>query len=295
MYYFIINPVARHGRCMRIAPRVLAMLDARGIPYAAAYTQAPGHATALAAEAAAAGYANIVVVGGDGTIYEAVQGVSAYNVRLGFIPAGTGNDFVKSLGIPVHPERALEALLAAQPHPVRVGLCNGRVFLNIASLGFDAAVVAWTARFKKRLSGMFAYLCGVIAAVFTYRSMQVTMRIDGREQSQKVLLMAIANGQYYGGGMRVAPEASVQDEYLDICIVRSVPNIVIPFLLPLFITGRHLRFKKLVRYVRCRSFEIRAPGRALNVDGELIHFEADVHCKIAPRSLCVLAPEGQLQ
>ena len=152
MIYAICNPTAGNGRAKKIAGQVLAWLKERGIPCQLQYTQAPGHATTLAAEARKAQAETVLAIGGDGTATEVARGLLGGSSALGIIPAGTGNDFVKAIGIPKNPREALDYVLSHPPRKTDVGECNGRMFLNVIGAGFDVSVLEYAGRSYQILS-----------------------------------------------------------------------------------------------------------------------------------------------
>lgn len=268
MIQVIVNPIAGQGRARLLASRVMSALCSHGLEAQCAFTQCKGEATRLARAAVAQGLEAIVAVGGDGTLFEVVNGMIEQALPLYLVPCGTGNDFARALGLSKDPLAALESQLSGHAQPVDLCLINDAAFLNVSGTGFDVEVLRQTERFKQRLRGLLPYLLGVFAALRRYQPIEVDVELDGQRTRRRLTILAVANGQYIGGGMRVAPFASPTDGLFDVMMVDAVPRWKIALLLPLFVTGRFTRLS-IVTCARCRSLTLSAPHMTLNLDGEL--------------------------
>ena len=269
MYTFIVNPAAGSGRAQKAVPMIEAEMRARGLDCQVMLTQRPGHATELACQAAKeAGCQSVVAVGGDGTAYEVACGLVDSGVPMGIIPVGTGNDFIKTVGIPKDARQALAFLLTHQARPVDVGRLNDRMFLNVSGTGFDVQVLECMEDAKRLFRGILPYLIGIIRAIFRYQAVHVIWTVDGVTQEQDVLLCAVANGRYIGGGIPICPVADPDDGQLDLIVVENKPRWMIPFYLPGLLMGKVLGFS-FTAHRRCESVTMRSPGMHLNIDGEV--------------------------
>lgn len=269
LYAFIVNPAAGSGRARKALPAIEAEMRRRGVGCRVLLTEYPGHATELAKAAAMeAGCEGVIAVGGDGTAYEVACGLLDSAVPMGIIPVGTGNDFIKTIGTPRSMQQALEFILTHPARPVDVGQLNDRLFLNVSGTGFDVAVLECMEDAKKVVRGIWPYLIGVIRAIFRYRPVHVSWTVDGEAGEQDVLLCAVANGRYIGGGIPICLEAAPDDGLLDLVLVENKPRWMIPFYLPGLLMGRVLRFP-FTKHQRCREVTMSSPGMHLNVDGEV--------------------------
>lgn len=276
MMTFVVNPIAGNGYALKVESMLREALESRGIAFEMAHTQSPGHATELAREAAGrAGCEAVVAVGGDGTAYEVACGLMNTGVPLGIIPAGTGNDFIKTAGTPRKPLAALERILNGSPRPVDLCSLNDRLFLNVCGTGFDVTVLDHTLAAKRYVRGIAPYLIGLVRAIFHYRPVHVSLAVDGEEREADVLLCSVANGRYIGGGIPVCPAARIDDGKLDLVLADIVPRWKIPFYLPGLMMGRILRFG-ITHHQLCERVEIRSPGMRLNVDGEIFPMDRAV-------------------
>lgn len=294
MLMMIVNPTAGSGRPVAAAEGVCRLLDEYAIPWRLEKTRFAGHATELARQAAVNGYDGIVGVGGDGTLSEIVNGLTQRPLPLYLVPCGTGNDFARFLKLPSDPVEAMRAQLnSSKGGALDIGLVNGKAFLNVAGTGFDVEVLRQTARFKRLGRGLVPYLLGVCAALRHFKPLEAELTLeDGSTIRESLTIIAFANGQYIGGGMRVAPRADPADGMLDVVSVRRVPRFLIALLLPTFITGSFIRLPvSTVR--RCRHIVLRSQGMTLQLDGELHDMDcADI--RLLPGHLPVSLPNAAL-
>ncbi len=288
MYHLIVNPTAGNGRTRKVLTEVEAELKRRGLAYRITLTERPGHATEIAREAADGGEARLIVLGGDGTFNEAANGIAGTDSVLYFVSCGTGNDFVKALGLPKDPVEALRIQLSSPPRSIDCGRVNDRVFLNVAGTGFDIEVLRQTERFRDRFKGLTAYLLGLVAALKRFRPIEATITAQGRAFRQKITIIEVANGRYIGGGMLVAPKAELSDGLFDVCYVDAVNRKQIVRLLPLFVTGKFLSLP-IAHAMRVDQIEIAAPGMTIDMDGELIPME-HARFSILPGALRIACP-----
>ncbi len=284
---FIINPVAGGGRAKNLTSLIAEKMLANSIEFEIIETTKPKEATKIV-EAATN---NIVIaVGGDGTVNEVAKGlINRGSGILGIIPGGTGNDMCKSLGLSMDPNRAIETVINRKTKEMDIGLANGQCFLNIASVGFDAEVVKNTEKIKMKIKGKVAYILGVLVTLFNYKMKQTTIEIDNELFNKRMLLMAVGNGQYYGGGMKILPHAKIDDGYLDLCLVKDISNIKLLFLFPSIFKGNHLKHTKYVEIYKAKNIRIKTLGDVyLNLDGDLIHSEKEVHFQLSEKKLKII-------
>lgn len=273
MNLFIVNPAAGKGRTHDIVPEIEALMEKHSLPYRIETTNAPGHATEIARDYIKSNKdLRIYAVGGDGTLNEVLQGVVGSEACLGAVPTGTGNDFIKTFCMVKDPLKLLPFLIHSEPVPVDVCKMNDRYYLNIASVGFDADVVATTQYLKHLplMKGKIAYIGGILLALIRKRNIQATFYIDDEKIEMKSLLLsAFANGRYYGGGMIPAPDAIPDDGLLDVCLIRGMSRLRIFRFFPRFIRGVHTQMED-VTITRCRNLRMESPAPVhINADGEL--------------------------
>ncbi len=274
MLTFIVNPVAGNGYALKIEQLLREELTRRKVECTFLHTDTPGHATQLARETAQIpGCTGVVSVGGDGTSFEVACGLMNTGIPLGIIPAGTGNDFIKTVNLPKKPLEALDFILTHEARPVDVGGLNDRLFLNVCGTGFDVTVLDYTLAAKKYCRGLLPYLVGLIRGIAHYKPVHVRFTADGHTEEREVLICSVANGRFFGGGIAICPDASADDGLLDLIVVEHKPRWMLPFLVPSLLMGRILKFS-FTTHRRCKTVEIVSPGMRLNADGEIQNLDA---------------------
>jgi len=279
----IVNPQSRHGATGRQWRAIEDKLrDALGA-VAVEHTAAARDAERIARAAVGAGVERIVVAGGDGTVSEVVTGVLGAGlgeyVELGLLPLGTGGDLARSLGVPGSIDEAIEALTSRGTRRVDAGRVTFRgrdekeassYFLNVASFGVSGLVDELVTRVPQRFGGTVAFALASIRAIVQYRFGEVSIRIDGELVYEGPVAMAAAgNGRYFGGGMRVAPEAQLDDGLLDFVLVRAMSKPRLLWNFPTLYAGTHIEHAVASAY-RGRRIEVEGvPGEIwLDIDGE---------------------------
>jgi len=278
----IVNPVAGASSTRRKWPRLSRLLSRVGLLFDYEYTEGVGHATELARGAVGDGYRYLVAVGGDGTVNEVANGIlgseTADNVALGVISTGTGSDFARSAGIPRHYESACSSLTGSRRLKIDIGVVeyrsggqvSRRFFVNNAGVGFDAAVSEATGRLPKYFGGTIPYLAGLMRTLFSYRNKSVVLSVGDRTEKARVLSVVVANGGYFGGGMHVAPEASINDSLLDVVVIGDIGKFDLLKSLPMVYKGTHGRHPK-VSMEKATRVSVESSERVLvHADGELL-------------------------
>lgn len=244
----------------------------------------------LAAEAVKNGLERVVAVGGDGTLDAVADELAGSETIMGAIPAGTGNDFCKTTGIPLRPEAALEVALGASAHDVDLGLApGGRHFLNVAGVGFDADVATLAGGYPTGLGGTLPYLLGALTTILRFRPVEISVEVDGQRYDGPITLAAIANGPQYGGGMRIAPTARRDDGLFDVYVAEALTRAQLLALLPQVYTGAHAKHPA-IHLLRGENVRItpRGPIHA-HVDGDVID-PGGLTFRVRPGALRVALP-----
>jgi YegS/Rv2252/BmrU family lipid kinase len=280
MWAVIVNPISANGSTGKRWPRTSRILRDLLPPFQAKLTAGPGHARSLAFQAVEEGAEVILVHGGDGTLNEVVNGYLSHpkheRTALALLPHGTGSDFAKTLELPRDPERAATQLLSGHEKRLDVGLAtfpgppqgaNQRYFVNIADIGFGGELVQYVNSRSKRLGGKLSFLRGLLVTLRHYRNKNLRISLeDGETMHVVASSVIVANGQYFGGGMWVAPRASLTDGYLDIVVVGDVTRREVIANLSRLYRGT------LAEHPKVQTF----PARQLDVaSGETTHVEMD--------------------
>ena len=278
----IVNPVAGAYSTRRKWPIISKLLKRIGLSFDFQYTEGVGHAIELARAAASDGYRYLVAVGGDGTVNEVANGIlhstGATRTSLGIVSTGTGSDFARSVGIPRDYHTACSTLTSSRRLSIDVGVVEyqskgqtlRRFFVNAAGVGFDAEVVETTERLPKYFSGTIPYLLGLARTLFGYKNKSVMLRHGSKAETTRILSVVVANGCYFGGGMRVAPQAELCDSLLDVIIIGDVGKFELLKTLPRVYKGTHITHPK-VRMEKTPHITIESSERVLvHADGELL-------------------------
>lgn len=273
-YRFIVNPIAGRGDAQRKWSRIKEVAERLKMDFDTVFTSGPGEGVCLAREGVAAGFDALVAVGGDGTVNEVVRGIiesgGKGKTTLGIIPCGTGNDLVRTLNIPLEIEESVQVLKNGHIEHLDLGRVNGKYYMNVVGIGFDATVADEINMNVRRLKGTMAYLYAVLKTLFTYKSPKMTVQIDDTVLEGQYFLVAIANGKYYGGGMQIAPNAWPADGVFDICVVENVKRMEVVKMLPKIFKGEHLGHPA-VKVYRGRKVMVESMERVLvQADGELM-------------------------
>ena len=270
----VVNPCAGGGRSMKLLPDVEAALRSAGHDLLVTPTRSLAHADDLVAEAHADDRV-AVAMGGDGLVGRVAGAVAATGGVLGVLPGGRGNDFCRAVGLPNDPAAAAALLTSAQERPVDLGVvssADGDVpFLGIASIGFDSDCQERVLRTRVPL-GSLVYLYGALATVASWKHARFDCVVDGEPMSFTGWTVAVSNSGRYGGGMRLAPDASVEDGLLD--VVTSSATSRLRFLrgLPKVFKGTHIdeptvdvRPATVVELAADRPFRVFADGDPVGV------------------------------
>lgn len=272
-YIFIVNPESAKGNAMKIIGNIEKVCKQEHIEYEVCYTLAQGDATRLAQS-----YKDdeniIYAVGGDGTLSEVLNGVIGTKNKIGIIPAGSGNDFyrtVKELG-----KTEIES---------DVGVVNGKYFLNIACVGIDAEVANNVPLMKKKnVKVKNLYTASILYTFTHFKFKQIHFKSQEKDEKGNFTILSICNGRYYGGGYNISPKASLEDNYFDVCYINKLrlPSIIN---LLLKLKKGKLEQDKRTNHFKTNNITVTSeePIR-FNVDGETIE-NTKFEIKIIPKAI----------
>jgi len=289
-FILITNPISGKGKAAAVAKQALQRLTAEGYTGQAELTTQSGDAKRIAREAIENGSHWIIACGGDGTIHEVVNAIAEQpDVVLGILPCGKGNDFAEALKIPTKPIEAIEVLWAGTTRQVDLGKIGDHYFDTIVTCGYDAEVSRRVTEEGTPFSGTAAYVYTAITTLFRYRSPIVRLKGDFGSYEGEILLTATGITSSYGGGMKIVPEAIIDDGLFDVCFIEPVPRRTVLRLLFTLFWGGHTGHPA-VQMHRTKSLTIETdPPILLYADGERICY-TPATVEIVERGLTVIAP-----
>lgn len=284
-HVFIINPISGDGSYRQLLSW---LMKQENLDYEIKYTEYIGHAKALAHEAGQD--AIVYAVGGDGTAHEVLNGLHKDAV-MGVIPTGTGNDFYKMIGDKSKLIEMIEqTVLHGVVRKIDVGKMNGDLFLNCTNVGIDADINMRANKMRyKFISRKFVYLIAALIEVFSIKPYPFEIKKDDDFEPTAIALLSVMNGKYYGNGFKSAPDASLDDGYLDLCHVAPVTFLRALSLLPKYMKGNHLGLPE-VTYEKIKKLEIRSEQTlVVGCDGEVLKTNS-IEIEVLPKYLNLRVP-----
>ncbi|UJA20881.1 diacylglycerol kinase family lipid kinase [Thermoleophilia bacterium SCSIO 60948] len=288
----LCNPAAARGGSARSVEAIGDALRARGLETRIELTESGDHAAALAREATAAGE-ELIAFGGDGILRIAAHAARATGGIVGFLPGGRGNDFARVLGLPEDPIAACEVLVEGSAEPIDVGDVDGETFLGIASIGFDSEANRIANEAPKFL-GSQVYTYAALRALATWRPACFDLELDGEPRSFTGYTAAVANSGRYGGGMRMAPDARLDDGVLDVVQIADASKLRFIREIGKVFSGDHVHLDNVsvagarsVRLAADRAFDVYADGDRIGRTPALV--------RAVPSAIRFLMPAGALE
>jgi diacylglycerol kinase (ATP) len=296
----IVNPAAGADAALAHLHSISSRLRATFGSLDIVITAGEGDAAALATAATEDGYERLFVAGGDGTLNEAINGVARVprgldTVTFGVIPLGTGNDFAHALGIPENVEDALDAVAAGTPTALDAALLNDVYFVNVSAGGYIADVSDAVTPRMKTLTGKLAYLIGGAQVLLDYDAVVARIDIRGPGGSDNTSLalrlntFAVCNSRFIGGGQLIAPEARMDDGWLDVCLIEEMSTMDFVGILKHVAGGTHVDDER-VRYFRAKELTLTFDRTiSVNTDGQVREAEVCSY-RVLPGAVKVLMP-----
>lgn len=271
MWIILFNPTSGGGKGKRYALEVERFLDERDISFKVISGEDYQDAKDRFEESLKSNQgviSGVIVVGGDGMVHLAIQALAMTSIPMALIPAGTGNDFARALGLRIkEPLKVLEHAFTNKPRAVDLGRVNNRYFADILSTGFDS-VVNEKANALTLIKGRMKYNVAIALVLSTFRPKHYSFRVDAVDFTSRAMLIAVSNGSSYGGGMKVTPDAQIDDGLFDIMILGPVSKIEFLKVFPKVFSGAHIKHPA-VKILRGRTVEIDSDAVAY-ADGERI-------------------------
>ena len=289
-FTLITNPISGKGKAVEIAEQAFQRLTVEGHTGRLELTTQSGDANRIACEAIKNGSNWIFACGGDGTIHEVVNAIAEKpNVVLGVLPCGKGNDFAQALKIPTKPMDAIRVLLEGATRQVDLGKIGNHYFDTIVTCGYDAEVSRRVTEEGAPFSGTASYVYTAVTTLFSYRCPAARLEGDFGSYKGEILLTATGITSSYGGGMKIVPEAIMDDGLFDVCIIAPVPHRTVLRLLLALFWGGHAGHRA-VHMHRTKTLTIETdPPILLYADGERVCY-TPATIEIVEHGLTVIAP-----
>jgi len=286
-YALIVNPSAGGGRALKVLAEAERELDARRMVFRVERTRSPEHGIDIALGALDAREIP-VVMSGDGLLGAVGGAMAGSNSPLGLIPAGRGNDLARALGIPTDPAEAVRCLDEGNVRSIDVGEANGRRFLGIASFGFDSDANR-IANEAKLFKGTMVYAYAALRALAGWKPARFSLVEHGVQKRFSGYTVAIANNAYYGGGMKVAPDADLSDGKLDVVVISEIGKLRFLMNLPKVFKGTHVD-DDVVETWKTSSIEVKASRPfTIYADGDPLT-ELPARLRVLPSALEMIVP-----
>jgi len=297
---FLVNPASAGGSTGRRWPEIAHRAAARGLTGDALISEEPGQLGPLAAEAVRGGAERLVVVGGDGSVNEVVDGIAGADVELAVVPRGTGWDFVRTFAISRDLDGAIDVALEGDVRTIDVGLAtfrswageeSRRYFANVASAGISGAIAKRANDSSKALGGRISYYWATLAVFVAWETGEMRVTVDDELRAGRMIDVMACNGRFLGGGMMMCPEAEPDDGLFDVLLIGDVTKRDLLFTLPKSYRGKHLPHPRL-EVLRGRTVTVEADEPLpIELDGEQPGTTA-ARFEVVPRALRLRVPRA---
>lgn len=283
---FVINPISGGKRKTAFNKQVLEVLDLDRFDPTFQLTSHSNHAFELAQCAVEDGYDAVIAVGGDGTINEIGSALIDTGVPLGIIPEGSGNGLALCLGIPTNESAAIRRINRFETLEVDSGVINENNFFSVSGMGFDANVSFNFA--EENIRGPIGYMRSIVNVLSKYKTSNYKITVDGVMVEREAFMVSIANSPQFGNNAYIAPDASVNDGLLDVCIVHKFPFYILPKLI-FHLFNRSANQSEYVEILPGKEILIiRENEGPVHIDGEPIYLDKEIKVHIKPKSLKII-------
>ncbi|MFC5262878.1 diacylglycerol/lipid kinase family protein [Kribbella qitaiheensis] len=283
----VVNPTSGRGLGARVAPRVRARLESAGLTVDEYATTCAEDVGRISAEVVASGADGVALVGGDGTVHLGAQVLAKSGMPFGVIPAGTGNDFARGIGVPLKdPLAAADLIVKGDTRAVDLAMANDRYITTVVAGGFDS-LVNKRANEMNWPKGNSRYTVATLAELRTFNPLSYVVTVDGKVIETDAMLVAVGTGPTYGGGLQICAGAEIDDGLLDITIIKPVSRLTLLQLFPKLSKGTHVGHPA-VHALRGSAVRLESAGVTAYADGEILG-PLPVDIGISPGALTVFA------
>jgi diacylglycerol kinase (ATP) len=287
---FIINPISGSRDNSNIAELVKDNLNHDKFKYDIFYTERKKHAIELSENAVKEKIDVVIAVGGDGTLNECAQPIIGTETALSVIPRGSGNGFAHHMNIEQDVINCIKNLNHSTISEVDSCTANGKPFINVSGIGFDAHIAHLFSKISVR--GFSSYVKLVLKECILYPSKDYTIKYDNKEKKVNAFLISWANSSQFGNNAVISPESKIDDGYFEICIVKKLPRILIPILL-FRLFNKSIQRSKYVEIIKCKEAQILCDDGRSHLDGETYNLGGQIKIKNIPLSLKIFTSNGE--
>ena len=283
---FIVNPISGTNKQKNISNVLKKYLDTKRFKYDITYTEKQLHAKEITKKAVEEKYKLIICVGGDGTLNEITSELIGTNVAVGVIPAGSGNGFALHNGVKRNIKLAIKQLNNSKIKKVDSANVNGKTFVNVSGIGFDAHIANLFSKLKRR--GFLNYIM-LILKELNYLAKEYTIEYEEEKRKLKAILISFANASQYGNNFKISPNASITDGKLDFVLLKNIPKWKIPLLLFKIAIGLAHK-SKYIEIISVKKMIIRTKENSIHLDGEPLKINTDLEISCVNKSLHIFVP-----
>jgi YegS/Rv2252/BmrU family lipid kinase len=285
----VTNPVAGGGKTLRLLPRIKRWLSGSVHEFFFVIPESPAEMHSNILNASAQGIDAILLSGGDGTVHHALPAIVETDIPFGFLPCGRGNDFARNIGLTMDLKNNCSLLSDPSFHRLDLPSVNQVPFVSIAYVGFDAEVNHLANHQKGYFDGTLGYIVCVLKALRNFKPFNVEMTIDDEAWRGRVMMVSVANAPFYGGGMKIAPDAKMNDGRLDVCIVKEISKLELLQQFPKVFKGTHVSHPRIMMKTGQRIKILSEEQREIFADGEPAG-TLPAECTIGDQSVRILSP-----
>ncbi|MDE6028841.1 MAG: diacylglycerol kinase family lipid kinase [Clostridiales bacterium] len=278
----IANKCSGKGNGEKCLNAVTQYLDEHSVPYSVHLTERTGHGKQLAEELSANGAEVIVALGGDGTFHEVLNGIDFEKSRMGFIPAGRGNDFAGGTkAANLDPIKAIADIVRGEPKDLDYIQVGDKRCINVGGTGLDVEVLLKTAKSKNKLT----YVASLFRCLLHFKPYHVQTELNGETKDYKCIMLGVCNGTQFGGGIKLCPVSRADDGKMDV-IIMTKPKVPTLFVMPKFVKGKHMNMA-CTHHIVCDEIKVKTDA-PIELDGE-IYYDLNFDARIVKGGLKTFA------
>ena len=286
----IVNPAAGGGKTLRLLPKIKQWLSASPHEF---FFITPPSSQEMRLEirrAADRGIEALLLVGGDGTVHQALRAIAETNIPFGYLPCGRGNDFARNIGLPSKLKQGCS--FPSNPSFIEVDLprINHIPFVAVAYVGFDGEVNKLANDGRGYFGGTLGYIVCVLKALKRFKPFEVEITIDDLTWRERVMMVTVANAPFYGGGMKIAPDANMNDGVFDICVVQEISKLELIQQFPRVFKGTHIFHPRVLMKTGKKVKLVSNENRDIFADGEYVG-SLPGECTIGAQKIQIMSPE----